>query len=370
MDIINLLDLNDDVLLHILSYLDARDILNVHNTCVQLRDTSQYVINRLAPHLMMTGSSRCQGRNTVEFDERATPLDRLTLHCNWIGGNCVPGKVFSETKFQFVSKLHIDPDHLYLSNKGELRKYARDKSGGGGGIVMENDFETFGAQDSPIISTFVVRHNRILTGSYDGTCSIIDGDTVLVQDYKTHTSYRNVLAMDYDVHRSLLASSNHQEVKIFLLHFVDHSVRFELIREVSRRARSLQFDQRRERLMLGNVVADFHDEDGFIRTLDALSIYNLACETRQSLNTASNGVLDLIWYSPDAILTANWDGSLRLFDLNCGSDVMSLVGSPTRDQHQHTDRRSIWHFMWSPEVGYGLLARSANAKNYCQVWTV
>lgn len=224
----------------------------------------------------------------------------------------------------------MNADNVFISNKGEIRRYSRLDDG----FAVAEKYDCFGRYDDdedPIVSTMVLKGEHFLAGTYNGTATYIKNGTRMINNMKIHDSFKDVLAMDLNVEKMILGSSNFREIKLFTV--TDLSL--DVIAEVPWRARCLKMDNNCENILIGNICTDFHQDDGFITTLNALSLYDVATLTRRDLNCASSGVVDLVWHptSQEVALTAHWGGDLRMFDLRSNADELRIEKQGTKDNN-------------------------------------
>lgn len=314
-------DLIEDVLLHVFSYLDPADLFSIQCLNVdKLSSVVQQSLKRCSGTMLITGHDCFPGLDPIECND-----DRLRIHYNWLKGHFQPRSMFEDQKLKHIGRMCMDQKQFYLADKGEVRRYERLPNG-----LAGDQFEGFGDVDNedPVISTMTLNEDHLFTGTYYGTCSYIRNGVQLINNHKIHDSYKDVLAMDYNYTTQTLASSNFREVKLFR---VDGDT-ITTVGEADWRARCLKIDATSDHLVVGNVCTDFHNADGFITRLTALSLYDMATLQKKDLRCTSAGIVDLAWHSsPQVILTGHWSGDLRLFDLRSDSDEVAIKKEGVED---------------------------------------
>lgn len=310
-----LVELNADVLLHIFSYLDPVDLHSI--LCLDVPELNPVIdvcLRRVSKTMLITGSDCFANPDVIKCNE-----ERLRIHTNWCHGESTVTQLFSDDNLKYIGRMQMNDKHFYLSNKGELRKYERHSNGlPSGQWISFNDIE-----EDPVISTMLLKEDHLFTGSYYGTCSHFYNGQKLLDNFRVHDSYKDILAMDFSTNNHILATSNFREIKLFRL---TENGALNVLGEADWRARCMKMNVSSDGLVVGNVCTDFHTADGFITRLNPLSLFNLETMTKRDLNCTSAGVVALEWTSaaPNVILTGHWTGDLRVFDLRSDADVMTM----------------------------------------------
>lgn len=303
-------NLIEDVLLHIFSFLDPVDLYAI--SCLEeetLDSALALALNRASRTMLVTGSECFPGMNRIEHNE-----DRLRIHHNWVKGQFQASTLFVEDDLTHIGRMRMDSDHFYVSNKGELRKYGRLENG-----LAGLGFDSYGDIEDPVISTVHLDGDHLFTGTYYGTCSYIKNGVKVLDNFKLHESYKDILAIDFHQSRQVLATSNFREIKLFN---VDGQA-INPLGEMDWRGRCLKFNDSCDQLIVGNVVTDFHTAEGFISKLTPLSVYDTTTLQRTDLKCTSAGVVDMVWHSsPQVMLTGHWTGDLRMLDLRSGDEIV------------------------------------------------
>lgn len=316
MEFVNLIE---DVLLHIFSFLDPVDLYSIQ--CLDVHKLTQLVeftMKRCSGSILMTGNKCFSTTNNTPIADQ----DRLRVHSNWINGKFTTITSLFQDPFKHVGRMRMDRDYFYVSNKGELRMYQRLNDG-----TCGDQFASFGdPEDEPIISTMELSGEHLFTGTYYGTCSYFRSGTQIVSNQKVHEHYKDILAMEAS--REILATSNFREIKLFRVNDSD----LDIVAETDCRARCMKLDGQCEKLIVGNICTDFHGSDGFITTLNALSLYDTNTMIMRSLRCSSQGVVDIVWHSSShVVLCGHWNGDLRMFDLRTDSDELTIAKTGAQD---------------------------------------
>lgn len=306
-------DLIEDVLLHIFSFLDPVDLYTVWGLKEEkLSPIVRVSLRRCCGSLLITGKECFPGFESIDGE-----INRLRIHSHWVRGECQETKIFDSDEFKHIGRVRMDAEHFYVSNKGQVRQYDRLLNGS----ISVDHCETFGDIDDPVISSMTVRGGQLFTGTYYGTCTYIRNGIRVLDNEKIHDSYKDILAMEFHSGKQMLASANFRELKLF-------NVTEESVVEMGVadwRARCLAPDKGCDQLVVGNVCTGFHDAEGFVRQLDALSVYDMATLQRRGLRCTSSGVVDMVWHSSNnVLLTGHWTGDLRVFDLRSDADELVI----------------------------------------------
>lgn len=310
-------DLIGDALLQIFEYLDPADLHSLQCTGVE-NFAIDSCLKRHSDRMLITGSKCFPDHNFVGTSE-----DRLRIHYQWLRGDLQVKDVFGQDNLKHIGKLRMDPRHIYLSNKGELRIYDRLADGS-----PSENFRTYGNIDDPVISTMTLRGDPLFTGNYYGECSYIRRGQKVIEKQKIHDSYKDIIAMEFHPDKEVLATANFREIKLFQV--TEHQMA--AIGEMDWRARCLKVDEQGDQLLVGNVLTPFHNANGDIIQLCPLSLYDLGTLQKRDLNCSSPGVVDMVWHSnPQVALTGHWTGDVRMFDLRTDSDVLTVPKEGVQD---------------------------------------
>lgn len=309
MEFVNLIE---DVLLHIFSFLDPADLYSIQCLeVIKLTHIVDFIMKRCSGSMLMSGRNCFPTTNNNPIANK----DRLRLHYNWINGKFTTMTSLFQDPFKHVGRMRMDRDYFYVSNKGEFRMYKRLNDGSCG-----DQFASFGdPEEEPIISTMELSGEHLFTGTYYGTCSYYRDGTQIVCNQKIHEHYKDILAMEAS--QEILATSNFREIKMFRVNDSD----LDIVAETDCRARCMKFDGQCEKLVVGNICTDFHGSDGFITTLNALALYDTNTMAQRSLRCSSQGVVAMKWHSSSqVVLCGHWIGDLRMFDLRTDSDELTI----------------------------------------------
>lgn len=304
--------LNNDVLLHIFSYLDPADLYTLRYVHPKrFLHLVHFSLRKRFKTMLLTGSECFPGLKCDLSED-----DRLRIHSNWLKKN-VQTKILEEDPMKCVDRFHLDTDSVYISNCGEIRRYQRSVDGG-----VEALHVKLGAVDDPVVSTIAICAEHLFVGTREGTCSYFRNGHRIVDNKKIHYNYRDVLAMDYSM-KHVLVTANCQETNLFRV----NEDSMEIVGQINRPARCLKMNATGDQLLASNISLDFETIFGEITTLSALSVYDTATLKRCDLSCCSSGVLDMAWHrSPHVLLTGHWTGDLRMFDLRTDEMTIQKVG--------------------------------------------
>lgn len=318
---IGFLDLVEDVLCHIFSYLDPVDLSSLLELGeFKVTSAVQMQLRRIYGSLLITGSECFNGVNSEDSLD-----DRLRIHCNWAKGQHHPIILFDDDSIKYIGRMRLDKEHFYLSNKGQLRIYGRSPENH---RLPSDSFRSYCDIEDPVISMMALNGEHLFVGNYYGSCTYIRNGELKIDAQKIHDSYKDIVSMDYHAETQVLASSNFREIKLFRV----GSSEMTTIGELDWRGRCLKIDSTGDQMIVGNVCTDFHSATGFITKLDALSLFDLGTLEKRTLNCVSNGVVDMQWHTnPQLVITGHWTGDLRVFDLRTDSDQIVIMRELSAD---------------------------------------
>lgn len=245
-------------------------------------------------------------RNFIPFESY---WDRIELEKRWsqniyrIQYRTLPGN----------AHIQLEKDFLLISNRGEVRKHDRIVSN-----WYQDDFQSFGRENDPPIATFAYKDETLISGSLEGTCtiSIVDMETPAINKQLINSSKEAIRFVDCHGRDSFITATSFETKE------------WRLDEEWGLYELNLMRDSKTGYVTCLRISPD--GQQYFRSHANLLTIVDRETGVVRPLECESEMALDVIWPpSPDSLITAHRDGSLRMFDLRTYSDnrIMSNLCS-------------------------------------------
>lgn len=200
---VQLTDLDDYCLVEIIKYLPSKDIRSLHQTCKQFHSIiDQYFYQQQSSNLLMTGHQLSHSDITFR---NFSYLNRIRLNLYWKKGRYTE-KIFFRRGERLRNRIHLERDKFYMSQRGAIRIYERDKR-----EILKRHFTEIGQNRSSDVSCFSKFGPTIFAGRSNGCILLSEGDDLLEEC--SHPPSEVVQAVD--IYDNFMVSSTYYGIKFY-----------------------------------------------------------------------------------------------------------------------------------------------------------
>ncbi|XP_066589512.1 F-box/WD repeat-containing protein 4 [Prorops nasuta] len=314
-DILRLDNLPSDVLILIFDYCTAFDLFRLSCVCTRFYE----IIRHDTLWIKKCKQSLVTNQTSSRFCERCNPL--LNLRAKWhVSNNWQYGRyekiAYFSHKIKLMPWIQLTKNTLWWGGGSQLygfKRWPQNKRHAGHLCEFR---ETDMKSD---ICKFIVLDDMIVTGHRDGNIRVwlkhmIGSSHFLNSISRAH--YRDVNAL---IHVSNIIISAGADGKVKFWNIFDESVvnnPIHTISEISERIWSLSLCPSNNKFAVGS--------SGHL-DLAPINIYDLQCYSKyinlQHEWRRGAGVLDMVWDTPQTLLTCGYDTSIRKWDMRTGTCV-------------------------------------------------
>nr|XP_019959088.1 PREDICTED: F-box/WD repeat-containing protein 4 isoform X2 [Paralichthys olivaceus] len=283
-----ILQLPEDVLYHILSYLDCKSLARLSQVCKSIgrfvnRDT---VWRRIAKEFLNTGISR----DGTDIYPHIPLKKRVKIAQNWCDGICkraIPLK----WKTKLLPWLELDGDVLFLSQAADIGAYQLHQDSG---RLQRNPFEIYSGHNGDVCH-FVLTDSHLISGGSRTT------------DWLVELSGHNQEVNCLDSKEGLIISGSR-----------DQTTRIWTLTSNSPRDTIPMYD-RVWSVAICPTLSSFVTGTSCCQNLSPLRIWDVerlecVCSLGSEFRRGA-GVLDMVFESPFQLFTCGYDTFIRLWDL-------------------------------------------------------
>uniref|UniRef100_A0A6B2E8H9 F-box domain-containing protein n=1 Tax=Phlebotomus kandelakii TaxID=1109342 RepID=A0A6B2E8H9_9DIPT len=305
----NLLDLNEDILISILRFLDVNDLESVYGVCDQLAEVvDRYFFHRMTLDLLMTCHRKKESLHFLRSQaDNLTFRKRWRLHENWRQGR-YEETMFFPHRVPYSSHIHLEKNWLYMTHGGQVRVHRRRSKD----FLKRFPDISYGNTRDPDITAFTKSGNTIFAGTMCGT--------VLLHDPQ-HTSASNFISQkvasvkeylnSVDFRDSLFVTTTNQTAKLWRKEIELGFVMLESTCDLKQAFKCVKISPDGQQIAAGR----YRDAQC------ALKLIDVTTGSVQELNSTSHAVYHILWRDNFTLLTANFDSTFRVFDTRSNTDA-------------------------------------------------
>ncbi|KAG8551531.1 hypothetical protein GDO81_004148 [Engystomops pustulosus] len=296
---LHLLQLPEEILLLVLSYLDGRALGRLGQACRRLRHFTcrDAVWRRIARRCLNSGFVR-QGTDVAS----GIPVkERVRVSQNWKNGRC-RRDILLKWKRNLMPWLQVDGDVLYFTQAEEIRAHQLRSDGGG---LHKRPFAVFlGHQED--VCRFVITDSHIISGGGDGKIALHNLHSAASIQFSAHEQDVNCV----DCHGGIVVSgSRDRTARVWSLSPTTDG----------RRLHTIQTEDRVWSVAINPLVSSFVTGTACCHHTSPLRIWDLQSgELMNCLGTdfkRGAGVLDVFYETPSILLSCGYDTYIRCWDL-------------------------------------------------------
>ncbi|XP_068111768.1 F-box/WD repeat-containing protein 4 [Hyperolius riggenbachi] len=298
-----LLQLPEEILLLILSYVDRQALGRLAQVCRKLRHFSSRdsVWRRQARRCLNTGFLQ-QGTDTIS----GIPVkERVRVSQNWKNG-CCQRHTLLKWKRNLMPWLQVDGDLLYLTQAEEIRAYQLRPSGSG---LHRRPYTVFmGHQED--VCHFVVTNSHIISGGGDGKIVLHKVHSSVSVQFNAHEQDVNCV----DCHGGIIVSgSRDRTARVWSL---SSNMDAQCLH-------TIQTDDRVWSIAINPLLSSFVTGTACCLHTSPLRIWDL--QSGQLMNCLGTefkrgaGVLDVCYETPSTLLSCGYDTYIRYWDLRAST---------------------------------------------------
>ncbi|XP_061767005.1 F-box/WD repeat-containing protein 4 isoform X6 [Nerophis ophidion] len=315
--------LPDDVLYHILSYLDWKTLSRLSQVSKAIfhfvsRDS---VWKKMAKDMLNTGISP----NGTDLYPHILLKERVKLSQNWCAGVCKRDTLL-KWKTKLLPWLQLDGDTLFLSQAADIRAYRLEQKC----RTLRKPVEIYSGHRADVCK-FVVTDSHLISGGSDGK--------IVVHNRRTHNSTQ--------------LSGHHQEINC-----IDSKDGLIISgsRDQTTRVWSLASDCQKQ-------VIPLYDRVWSVAINPALRLVCVCCLGSEFRRGA--GVLDMVFETPFHLLTCGYDTFIRLWDLRLSPQKYVMEWEEPHDSALYCIQTDGNHMIASGSSYYGVVRLWDKRKTEC-----
>ncbi|XP_016892549.1 F-box/WD repeat-containing protein 4 [Cynoglossus semilaevis] len=289
-----LLKLPDEVLYHILSYLDVRSLIRLSQVCRSARVfvNRDSVWRKIAKQLLNTGIRQ----DGTDIYPQISLKERVRVAQNWGAGTCRRG-ILLRWKTKLLPWLQLDGDLLFLSQAGDIGAYRISS-----GRLQRNPVAIYSGHIGDVCH-FALTDSHLISGGSDGKIMVYNRRGNVLMQLSSHNQEVNCL----DSKDGLIVSGSR-----------DQTTRVWTLTSSCPRHTISMFD-RVWSVAISPTQSTFVTGTACCKNLSPLRmwdverlscLYSLGSEYRHGA-----GVLDIVFESPYQLFTCGYDTYIRLWDL-------------------------------------------------------
>ncbi|XP_035462248.1 F-box/WD repeat-containing protein 4 [Scophthalmus maximus] len=326
--------LPEDVLYHVLSYLDYRSLSRLSQVCRSIwsfvnRDT---VWRRVAKEFLNTGIRR----DGTDIYPHIPLKERVKIAQNWYDGVCKRA-IPLRWKTKLLPWLQLDGDVLFLSQAADIRAYRLRQ-----GRPQRNPFKIYSGHDGDVCH-FVLTDSHLISGGSDGKILVHSRTTGTVMELSGHNQEVNCLDSKDGL---IISGSRDRTARIWTLNS-------SCLRD------TIPLHDRVWSVALNPTLSSFVTGTACCENFSPLRIWdverlecvcNLGSEFRRGA-----GVLDIAFESPFQLFTCGYDTFIRLWDLRLSPRKCVMEWEEPHDSALYCIQTDGNHMIASGSSYYGVV---------------
>uniref|UniRef100_A0A1B0DE46 Uncharacterized protein n=1 Tax=Phlebotomus papatasi TaxID=29031 RepID=A0A1B0DE46_PHLPP len=305
----NLLELNDDILISILRYLNVSDLENVYSVSERLAElVDRYFFYRMTLDILMTCHRKKDSLHFLRTHADSLSFKRRwKLHENWCKGRYEESMFFPH-RVPYSSHIHLEKNWLYMTHGGQVRLHRRRSKD----FLKRFPDQAYGNTRDPDITAFTKHGEIIFAGTMCGTVLLHDPQHCSVQNF---ISQKIASVKEYlnsvDFRGDVFVTTTNQTAKIWRKETELDFVLLESSHDLKQAFKCIKINPDGDKVAAGR----YRDPNC------ALKLIDLATGTAEELNSASHAVYHILWRDNFTLLTANFDSTFRVFDIRSYTDA-------------------------------------------------
>ncbi|XP_071337758.1 F-box/WD repeat-containing protein 4 isoform X1 [Trachinotus anak] len=331
-----LLQLPEDVLYHILSYLDYRSLSRLSQVCRSLcrfvnRDA---VWRRIAREFLNTGI----GRDGTDIYPHIPLKERVKIAQNWSDGVC-KRSIPLKWKTKLLPWLQLDGDVLFLSQAADIGAYHLRQDSG---RLQRHPFEIYSGHSGDVCH-FVLTDSHLISGGSDGKI-LVHSRT---RDVSTQLSGHNQEVNCLDSKDGLIISGSR-----------DRTTRIWTLTSSCPRDTIPMYD-RVWSVAISPTLSSFVTGTACCENFSPLRIWDVerlecVCSLGSEFRRGA-GVLDMVFESPFQLFTCGYDTFIRLWDLRLNPRKCAMEWEEPHDSALYCIQTDGNHMIASGSSYYGVV---------------
>uniref|UniRef100_A0A3P8WJ26 F-box and WD repeat domain containing 4 n=1 Tax=Cynoglossus semilaevis TaxID=244447 RepID=A0A3P8WJ26_CYNSE len=299
-----LLKLPDEVLYHILSYLDVRSLIRLSQVCRSARVfvNRDSVWRKIAKQLLNTGIRQ----DGTDIYPQISLKERVRVAQNWGAGTCRRG-ILLRWKTKLLPWLQLDGDLLFLSQAGDIGAYRISS-----GRLQRNPVAIYSGHIGDVCH-FALTDSHLISGGSDGKIMVYNRRGNVLMQLSSHNQEVNCL----DSKDGLIVSGSR-----------DQTTRVWTLTSSCPRHTISMFD-RVWSVAISPTQSTFVTGTACCKNLSPLRMWDVELSCLYSLGSEYRhgaGVLDIVFESPYQLFTCGYDTYIRLWDLRVSPRCDCLPG--------------------------------------------
>uniref|UniRef100_A0A3B4UXK4 F-box and WD repeat domain containing 4 n=1 Tax=Seriola dumerili TaxID=41447 RepID=A0A3B4UXK4_SERDU len=324
-----LLQLPEDVLYHILSYLDYRSLSRLSQVCRSLcrfvnRDA---VWRRIAREFLNTGIRR----DGTDIYPHIPLKERVKIAQNWRDGVCKRA-ILLKWKTKLLPWLQLDGDVLFLSQAADIGAYHLRQDSG---RLQRNPFEIYSGHNGDVCH-FVLTDSHLISGGSDGKILVHSRTSDVSVELSGHNQEVNCL----DSKDGLIISGSR-----------DRTTRVRTPLPFTHN--TIPMYDRVWSVAISPALSSFVTGTACCENFSPLRIWDvdsLGSEFRRGA-----GVLDMVFESPFQLFTCGYDTFIRLWDLRLSPRKCAMEWEEPHDSALYCIQTDGNHMIASGSSYYGVV---------------
>ncbi|KAM7408034.1 hypothetical protein PAMA_001946 [Pampus argenteus] len=328
--------LPEDVLYHILSYLDYKSLSRLSQVCKTMyhfvnRDA---VWRRIAKDFLNTGITR----NGTDIYPHIPLKERVKIAQNWHDGVCkrvIPLK----WKTKLLPWLQLDGDVLFLSQAADIGVYHLRKDYG---RLQRHPLKIYSGHKGDVCR-FVLTDSHLISGGSDGKILVHSRRSDMSLELSGHNQEVNCLDSKEDL---IISGSRDQTARIWTF-------------ASSCRRGTIPMYDRVWSVGISPALSSFVTGTACCENFDPLRIWDVerlecVCSLGSEFRRGA-GVLDMVFESPFQLLTCGYDTFIRLWDLRLSPRKCVMEWEEPHDSALYCIQTDGNHMIASGSSYYGVV---------------
>ncbi|XP_057704234.1 F-box/WD repeat-containing protein 4 isoform X1 [Corythoichthys intestinalis] len=291
-----LFQLPDDVLYHILSYLDSKTLSRLSQVSKAIRHivSRDVVWKKIAKELLNTGITRYW----TDIYPHILLKDRVKISQNWCNGVCKRDTLL-KWKTKLLPWLQLDGDTLFLSQAGEIRAYSLQQDRR---RARHNPIKIYSGHQADVCR-FVLNDSHLISGGSDGNILVHGRRNDSPIKLLGHNQEVNCIDSKNEL---IVSGSRDQTTQIWTL-------------TSSSRREIISLHDRVWSVAINPALSSFVTGTACCKNLSPLRIWDVErlvclCSLGSAFRRGA-GVLDMVFETPFHLFTCGYDTFIRLWDL-------------------------------------------------------
>ncbi|XP_028279034.1 F-box/WD repeat-containing protein 4 [Parambassis ranga] len=338
--------LPEDVLYHVLSYLDCRSLSRLSQACTSMRRfvNRDAVWRKIAKERLNTGITR----NGTDIYPHIPLKERVRRAQNWCHGSCRKA-VALKWKTKLMPWLQLDGDVLFLSQAADIGVYHLRQDLG---RVQHSPFEVYSGHKGDVCR-FVLTDSCLISGGSDGKILVQSRRRDMAVELSGHKEEVNCL----DSKEALIISgSRDQTARIWTLTSTTPTV-------------TIPMYDRVWSVAINPTLSSFVTGTACCKNFSPLRIWDVersacVCSLGSEFRRGA-GVLDIVFESPFQLFTCGYDTFIRLWDLRLSTQKCVMEWEEPHDSTLYCIQTDGNHMIASGSSYYGVVRLWDKRKTEC-----